>query len=136
VSVLDGEDVDASLLVLATHGYTDANSPRMRSTCDRIRERLGIDSLLYRYLEEDGLPPGEGAFGICGFWEVECRALQGDRAGAARQFERLLTFANDVGLFSEEIDPATHAALGNFPQGLTHVGLINAALSLQERRRQ
>jgi len=134
-SVLDGEEVDASLLTLALHGYSDAGSPRMRSTCDRIRERLGVNSLLYRYLEDDGLPPGEAAFGICGFWEVECRALAGDRSTAVQQFENLLRCANDVGLFGEETDTVTHAALGNFPQGLTHVGLINAALSLEESRK-
>ena len=132
VSVLDGTDVDASLLALALHGYADPGSPRMRSTYERIRARLGVDGLLYRYVEGDGLPPGEGAFGICGFWEVQCRAMRGDRAGAITQFERLLRYSNDVGLFAEEIDPETGAALGNFPQGLTHVGVINAALSLQE----
>jgi GH15 family glucan-1,4-alpha-glucosidase len=133
VSVLDGDEVDASLLLLALHGYADARGSRMRSTCDRIRERLGVDSLLYRYSEDDGLPPGEGAFGICGFWEVACRAQQDERARAEDQFEALLKYANDVGLFAEEIDPSTGAALGNFPQGLTHIGLINAALALQER---
>ena len=135
VSAFDGDDVDASLLVLALHGYVDADSLRMRSTCDRIRERLSAGSLLFRYRESDGLPPGEGAFGICGFWEAECRALQHQGARAVRQFEDLLEMANDVGLFAEEIDPANHAALGNFPQGLTHIGLINAALSLQRMDR-
>jgi GH15 family glucan-1,4-alpha-glucosidase len=134
VSVLDGDDVDASLLVLALHGYADAAGPRMQSTRRRIRERLGAGNLLYRYREEDGLSGGEGAFGICGFWEVECLALGGDHTGAVRQFESLAGFANDVGLLAEEVDPATGALLGNFPQGLTHVGLINAALSLQENR--
>jgi GH15 family glucan-1,4-alpha-glucosidase len=134
VSAFDGDEVDASLLVLALHGYADASSPRMRSTCERIREHLGAGSLLYRYREIDGLPPGEGAFGICGFWEAENRVLQGQRAEAVTQFESLLTFANDVGLFAEEIDPDTGAALGNFPQALTHVGLINAALALEARR--
>jgi GH15 family glucan-1,4-alpha-glucosidase len=134
VSVLDGDDVDASLLVLALHGYADPNGSRMRSTFCRIRERLGADSLLYRYVEDDGLPPGEGAFGICGFWEVECRAKCGDHSAAVRQFENLLRYGNDVGLFAEETDPRTGTALGNFPQGLTHVGLINAALSLREDR--
>jgi len=132
VSVFDGDDVDASLLTLALHGYAPADSPRMRSTCERIRERLGVGPLLYRYLEDDGLPPGEGAFGICGFWEVGCRARRGDRVSAHQQFENLLRHANDVGLFAEETDPITFAALGNFPQGLTHVGLIDAALALQE----
>jgi GH15 family glucan-1,4-alpha-glucosidase len=135
VSAFNGHEVDASLLALALHGYADADGPRMRSTCERIREQLGVDALLYRYRENDGLPPGEGAFGICGFWEVETRALQGDRAEAVRQFERLMTCANDVGLFAEEIDPASLAALGNFPQALTHIGLVNAALALEERRR-
>jgi GH15 family glucan-1,4-alpha-glucosidase len=134
-SVFEGTEVDASLLVLPLHGYIAADDPRMRSTCDRIREQLGIDSLLYRYRESDGLPPGEGAFGICGFWEVECRALQGRHAEAVRQFESLLGDANDVGLFAEETDPVSHAALGNFPQALTHIGLINAALELEARRR-
>ena len=132
VSVLDGDQVDASLLVLALHGYADANEPRMRSTCDRIDERLGVNGLLLRYREDDGLPPGEGAFGICGFWAVECRALQGEQARAVSQFERLLKLGNDVGLFAEQADPITNAALGNFPQGLTHIGLINAALTMQE----
>jgi GH15 family glucan-1,4-alpha-glucosidase len=134
VSTLDGDELDASLLALAIHGYADPAGARMRSTCDRLRERLGANTLMYRYVEDDGLPPGEGAFGICAFWEVQCRAMRGDRSAAVGQFEGLLHCANDVGLFAEETDPDTAAALGNFPQGLTHVGLIAAALSLQERQ--
>ena len=132
VSVLDGTEVDASLLVLPLHGYVDPASPRMRSTYRQIRRRLGIDGLLYRYVEGDGLPPGEGAFGICGFWEVQCRAMSGELSAAISQFERLLQYSNDVGLFAEEMDPRTGEALGNFPQGLTHVGVINAALALEK----
>ena len=132
VSELGGDELDASLLGLALHGYADARSPRMRSTCDTIEKCLGVDGLLFRYREEDGLPPGEGAFGICGFWAVECRARQGDASRAISRFERLLKLGNDVGLFAEETDPVSDAALGNFPQGLTHIGLINAALALQE----
>jgi GH15 family glucan-1,4-alpha-glucosidase len=131
----DGDELDASLLVLPLYGYLTGTEPRMRSTCARIRERLGRDGLVYRYLEtDDGLPPGEGAFGICSFWAVECLARGGDVEAAAQVFERLLSCANDVGLFAEEIDPATGAALGNFPQAFTHVGLINAALTLAEGR--
>jgi GH15 family glucan-1,4-alpha-glucosidase len=128
----DGDELDASLLTLPLYGYIDAKHPRMRATFDRIRERLARGSLVYRYAAgtADGLPAGEGAFGICGFWAVECRARAGDVAGARRAFEELLACANDVGLFAEEIDPETGAALGNFPQAFTHIGLINAALAL------
>ncbi|HET8632070.1 MAG TPA: glycoside hydrolase family 15 protein, partial [Thermomicrobiales bacterium] len=131
---LDGDELDASLLTLPLYGYIDAQHPRMRATCARIHERLARDGLVYRYESktDDGLPPGEGAFGICSFWAVECLARGGDVAAATRAFERLLGCANDVGLFAEEIDPATGAALGNFPQAFTHVGLINAALTLAE----
>jgi GH15 family glucan-1,4-alpha-glucosidase len=131
VSVFDAETVDASLLLLSLMGYADPQSPRMRGTLARVRERLGVNGLLYRYLDEDdGLPGFEGAFGICSFWGVEARALQGDLAGARGDFERLLSLGNDVGLFAEEIDPATGAAIGNFPQAFTHVGLINAAVTI------
>ena len=73
---------------------------------------------------------GEGAFGVCSFWAVEYLARAGEKEAATEAFERLLAHANDVGLFAEEIDPQTGAALGNFPQAFTHVGLINAALAL------
>jgi GH15 family glucan-1,4-alpha-glucosidase len=132
----DGEEVDASLLTLPLYGYIEGTNPRMHSTCARIHEKLARDGLVYRYeaSTDDGLPPGEGAFGICSFWAVECLARGGNVEGATRAFERLLAYANDVGLFAEEIDPDTGAALGNFPQAFTHIGLINAALTLAECR--
>jgi len=130
-----GSDLDASLLTLPLYGYVDGADPRKLSTCDRIRERLGRGALIHRYQgHDDGLPPGEGAFGITSFWAVECMARGGDLAGATAAFEELLACANDVGLYGEEIDPETGAALGNFPQAFTHVGLINAALTLAEAR--
>ena len=127
-----GDEMDASLLVMPLYGYLDGPHPRMRSTCARIQEKLERNGLIYRYEErtKDGLPPGEGAFGICSFWWVECLALGGDVQTATRVFERLLTYGNDLGLFAEENDPETGAALGNFPQGFTHIGLINSALTL------
>jgi GH15 family glucan-1,4-alpha-glucosidase len=130
VSVLGGDTLDASLLQLGRYGYADPASPRMRGTLAAVHARLGRNGLLYRYLEDDGLAPGEGAFGICSFWAVTAQALGGDRRGAGEVFEHLLDYANDVGLFAEEIDPASGAALGNFPQAFTHVGLIDAALTL------
>jgi GH15 family glucan-1,4-alpha-glucosidase len=132
----DGEEMDASLLTLPLYGYIEGKHPRMRSTCARIHEKLARDGLVYRYETgtDDGLPPGEGAFGLCSFWAVECVARGGNVEGATRTFEQLLAYANDVGLFAEEIDPDSGAALGNFPQAFTHIGLINAALTLAECR--
>lgn len=131
VSSFDGEDLDASLLLLALYGYAPADSARMRSTCARVRERLGAGGLLYRYRTADGLAGGEGAFGICSFWCAECMAITGDLEAAIDVFEGVLAYANDVGLFSEEYDPGTGAALGNFPQAFTHLGLIHAAIELE-----
>jgi GH15 family glucan-1,4-alpha-glucosidase len=132
----DGEEMDASLLTLPLYGYIEGTNPRMRSTCARIHEKLATGELVHRYETgtDDGLPPGEGAFGICSFWAVECVTRGGNVEGATHAFEQLLAYANDVGLFAEEIDPDTGAALGNFPQAFTHIGLINAALTLGEYR--
>ncbi|MDE3152290.1 MAG: glycoside hydrolase family 15 protein [Gemmatimonadota bacterium] len=130
----DGADVDASLLLLPRYGYADAGSPRMRGTYARVAARLGANGLLYRYHADDGLAGEEGAFGICSFWAVSYLAQVGDLKRADAAFQHLLTFANDLGLFAEEIDPATGAALGNFPQAFTHVGLIDAALQLAHER--
>jgi GH15 family glucan-1,4-alpha-glucosidase len=129
---LDGDQLDASLLTLPLYGYADAGSSRMRSTLDRILRDLGDNGLIYRYdsSTSDGLPPGEGTFGICSFWAVECLAKAGDAAEASAMFERVLLCQNDLGLLAEEIDPRTDAALGNFPQAFTHVGLINAAVAI------
>jgi GH15 family glucan-1,4-alpha-glucosidase len=133
-AVFDGDDVDASLLQLARYGYVAADSPRMLGTYERIHERLGRNGLLLRYLSgHDGLPPGEGAFGIASFWAAETLARQGRNEEAVAKFEHLLSLANDVGLFAEEIDVGTGEALGNFPQAFTHVGLIDAALTLAEQ---
>jgi GH15 family glucan-1,4-alpha-glucosidase len=133
VARLGGDELDASLLLLSWYGFEAASSERMKSTYTRIRERLGAGGdLLYRYRTTDS--PGEGAFGICSFWGAEFLALGGGTAAEAQvAFGRLCGYANDVGLFAEEIDPVTGDPRGNFPQAFTHVGLINAALSLVQR---
>jgi GH15 family glucan-1,4-alpha-glucosidase len=130
----DGDDLDASLLLLPLYGYVDASHPRMRGTTDRVLAALGRGPLVYRYpaTDDDGRPTGEGTFGACAFWAVECRARGGDLPGARDAFDRLLAYANDLGLFAEEIAPDSGAALGNFPQAFTHIGLIDAALALAE----
>ena len=133
VSVLDRQELDASLLLLSWYGFAEAGSPRMRSTYHAIRQQLGTpNGLLFRYRRE--IP--EGTFALCSFWEAEYLALGGGSLGEARQrFADLIKYENDLGLYGEEIDPITGAALGNFPQAFTHVGLIGAALSISQREK-
>jgi GH15 family glucan-1,4-alpha-glucosidase len=127
-------DLDASVLLLPRYGFHPASTPRMRSTFERIRERLSAGpGLFYRY--DDSLRTGEGAFWICSFWAVDLLARGcGTRDEARALMEAARGYANDVGLMAEEIEPATGEGLGNFPQAYTHVGLINAALALEEAR--
>jgi GH15 family glucan-1,4-alpha-glucosidase len=100
---------------------------------DAIREELDAgDGLLYRYRRDDGLPGKEGAFLSCSFWLVECLARAGRQQDAREVFDRAIARANHLGLFSEEVDPETGELLGNFPQGLTHLSHISAAVALVE----
>jgi GH15 family glucan-1,4-alpha-glucosidase len=134
VTAAECNEVDASILLLARHGFVDATDPRMRATYDRVQKELGAGALLFRfpYGFDDFLPPGEGAFLITSFWAVEYLVLAGEIAAARERFEALLRYGNDLGLFAEEADPETGMALGNFPQAFSHTGLINAALLLAE----
>jgi len=135
VTAFDYHDVDASLLLMSAYGYKSAADPRMLTTYRRIRERLRRDGLYYRYdpqTHEDGLPPGEGMFLMVAFWAIAHRARMGEIDGAIEDFEKVLGYANDVGLFGEEIDPEDKTFLGNFPQAFTHIGLIDAAISIAE----
>jgi GH15 family glucan-1,4-alpha-glucosidase len=130
---LSGSTVDASLLLLPWYGYCQADSPRMLATWRRIQKDLSMGNGLFkRYFGT--FTEGEGAFGICSFWACEYLALGGGTLEEAQAcFASLLRYSNDVGLYGEEIAPGTFAAQGNFPQAYTHVGLINAALSLRGR---
>jgi GH15 family glucan-1,4-alpha-glucosidase len=129
-----GSTVDASLLLLDWYGFSASNDPRLCATFEKIRERLECaPGLLYRYEESRGA--GEGAFGICSFWAADFLARGGGSLDeAVKWFETLLRYGNDVGLFAEEIDPVSGEPLGNMPQAFTHVGLISAALAIEERR--
>jgi len=135
VSILDGDQLDSSLLYLPRIGFLEPDDPRILGTIDAIRRTLGSDDLLYRYEldTDDGLPPGEAAFLPCSFWLVEALAIAGRSDEAQRIFDTLVLRANDLGLYSEEIDRHTGALLGNFPQALTHIGFMNAALCLNEK---
>jgi GH15 family glucan-1,4-alpha-glucosidase len=133
VQYYGGKAVDASLLMIPMVGFLPASDRRVRGTVEVIERHLMTDGFVARYPtseDVDGLPPGEGMFLACTLWLADALALMG-RHGEARQlFERLLGLRNDVGLLSEEYDPAAHRLTGNFPQALSHVALINTACNL------
>jgi GH15 family glucan-1,4-alpha-glucosidase len=133
VSELDGDKLDSSLLLLSWYGFEKPDSPRMRSTYKALRSRLATRrGLLYR---SESLPP-EGTFAICSFWEAEYLALGGGTVSQTRDLlQTLACYQNDLGLYGEEISEETGEALGNFPQAFTHVGLIGAVLSLDQRQK-
>ncbi|HEV2675609.1 MAG TPA: glycoside hydrolase family 15 protein [Aliidongia sp.] len=126
-------ELDASLLLVSTVGFLPADDPRVQGTIAAIERNLLVDGFVLRYRTEtavDGLPPGEGVFLPCSFWLVGAYLQQGRRDEAKALFERLLALRNDVGLISEEYDPAAKRLVGNFPQAFTHVALVGAAFEL------
>jgi GH15 family glucan-1,4-alpha-glucosidase len=131
----DEDTLDASLLLGVIAGYDDPRAPRLVGTVDAIRRELAHGPLLRRYAVEDGLPGGEGAFVACSFWLAEAYARQGRLDEASALMDELIVLANDVGLYSEEIDPASGEFLGNFPQALSHLALVNAVVAITEASR-
>jgi GH15 family glucan-1,4-alpha-glucosidase len=129
---LGGEDADASLLLLPTFGIIEARDPRFIATVRAYEHLLVRDGLMLRYQHPDDFGETTSAFTICSFWWAEALAMMGDLDQAILVFNRVLAHANPVGLFSEDIDPATGRLLGNFPQAYTHVGLIHAAITIGE----
>jgi GH15 family glucan-1,4-alpha-glucosidase len=128
------DDLDAAVLILPLLGLEPANSPSVHGTIDAIHRELSPDGvLLYRYPPgRDGLPGTEGAFLPCSFWLVQALAKAGRPAEAADLFAELLQLASPVGLYAEEMDPATRDHLGNYPQALSHAALVQAALALRD----
>ena len=128
-----GSDVlDASLLLMPLVKFLSPTDPRWLSTLDAITKELVTDSLVHRYNPEvspDGLVGTEGTFSMCSFWLVEAMSRAGRLGDARLLFEKMLTYANHVGLYSEQIGPSGEA-LGNFPQAFTHLALISAAYDL------
>jgi GH15 family glucan-1,4-alpha-glucosidase len=137
----ESKSLDASNLMMPIVKFIAPRDPRMLSTIDRTMEKLVSDNLVYRYeldgklATKDGLTGHEGTFSMCTFWLVDALA-RAERLDEARFiFEKMLSYANHLGLYSEEIS-ATGSALGNFPQAFTHLGLISAALHLDEKLRR
>jgi GH15 family glucan-1,4-alpha-glucosidase len=123
-------ELDAALLLLPAVGFVAWDDERILRTVEAVRAELEVDGLLRRYRAPDGLEGTEGAFVACTFWLAECLARQGRTADARSTFARASAAANDLGLFAEEFDPATGTLLGNFPQALTHLSHIAAAVAL------
>lgn len=124
---------DASLLVLPIVGFLPPDDPRIIGTVEAVERMLMKDGLVLRYLPEptvDGLPGAEGAFLACSFWLADALVVLGRTEDARVLFERLLGLSNDLGLLAEEYDPVAKRMLGNFPQALSHVALVNTALNL------
>jgi GH15 family glucan-1,4-alpha-glucosidase len=135
VQHFDSHVLDASLLLMPLVKFIAPTDPRWLSTLDAITRELVSDSLVYRYNVEaspDGLEGDEGTFSICSFWYVEALARAGRLDEARLAFEKMLTYANHLGLYAEEIGP-TGEALGNFPQAFTHLALISAAFNLDRQ---
>jgi GH15 family glucan-1,4-alpha-glucosidase len=132
------KELDASLLLLPAVGFLKPDDPRVINTINAIEKELVVDGLVLRYdtqLADDGLPPGEGFFLACSFWLVDAYLMIGQREKATALFERLLALRNDVGLLSEEYDLRTKRQVGNFPQALSHLALVNSASNLAHREK-
>jgi GH15 family glucan-1,4-alpha-glucosidase len=118
------DQLDASVLLLPLVGFLPATDPRMWATIKAAEEGLDAGGLVRRWAED---PNG---FVICTYWLVECLAMGGEVEQADQLFRRTTGYANDLGLFAEQANPATREQLGNAPQAFSHVGLINAAWRL------
>ncbi|WP_133650671.1 glycoside hydrolase family 15 protein [Paraburkholderia flava] len=137
--IYGGDDLDASTLLMPLVGFLPPSDPRIAGTVDAIEKTLMHDGFVMRYRTtdvDDGLPPGEGTFLACSFWMVDNLALQGRVAEAHAMYERLLSLANDVGLLSEEYDPAAGRLVGNFPQAFSHVALVHTGLNLMKHEQE
>ena len=136
VQYYGGDVLDASNLLMPLVKFIGPRDPRMLSTLDAINEELVSDSLVYRYHPSDAADDGlggseEGSFSLCSFWLVECLTRAGRLEEARLVFEKMLTYANNLGLYAEQVGD-TGEALGNYPQAFTHLGLISAAWDLNK----
>lgn len=123
------DDLDAAVLLTARNGYCDAFLGRLDATLEAVRRELVVGPLVYRH---SGQKEVEGAFVACSFWLVDALVHCGRRDEARALMDELVALGNDVGLYSEELDPVSGHMLGNFPQALTHLSLINTAAMIAD----
>jgi GH15 family glucan-1,4-alpha-glucosidase len=126
---------DASALLVPAMGFLPTAHPLVAKTIDVVRAELGDGALVHRYKAADGLSGGEGAFLLCSWWLCDCLVHGGRIEEAEAVFEELLGYANDVGLWAEEVEPSSGGALGNFPQAFTHMAHVTSSLHLEAARR-
>jgi GH15 family glucan-1,4-alpha-glucosidase len=126
---------DASSLLVPALGLLPTGHPLIEGTIEAVVRDLAHDGLVHRYKADDGLDGGEGAFLLCSFWLLDCFTHAGRLDEADALLDRLLGFANDVGLFAEEVDPMSGEALGNFPQAFTHMALVTSCAHLSAAKR-
>jgi len=131
VQCFDEPELDAALLLLPIVGFVEFRDPRMMRTAEAVQEQLAVNGLLRRHERRDGLPGTEGAFLACSFWLAECYARQGRLSRAREVFDRAIGAASPRGLFSEELDPRSGELLGNYPQALTHLSHVAAAIAIE-----
>jgi len=134
VQAFGSTDLDASLLLLPAFDFVAWDDERMVRTVEAIGKHLVRDGMVLRYTTDDGVGGSEAPFVACTFWYAECLAHQGRLDEAVEAFDRASSSANDLGLYSEEFDPKTGELLGNFPQGLSHLSHLTAALAIGHRR--
>jgi GH15 family glucan-1,4-alpha-glucosidase len=136
VQAYGSEQLDAALLLIPLVGFLPGSDPRVKRTVRAIERELMRGGLVLRYDSskvDDGLPPGEGVFLACSFWMVSSLKAVGRETEARALFERLVALSNDLGLLSEEYDVNLGRLVGNFPQGFSHIALVNAAFDLEDR---
>jgi GH15 family glucan-1,4-alpha-glucosidase len=139
VQAYGSDYLDAALLLMPVVGFLPGSDRRVKATVQAIERELMPHGLVERYNTNkvrDGLPAGEGVFLACSFWMVSCLKAIGRRRDARKLFEKLLRLQNDLGLLGEEFDVEHNRMVGNFPQAFSHIALVNAAFSLEERKQR
>jgi len=126
------EDLDASVLLMESYGFVQASDPRFKSTVLAVQRELEHNGLMYRYKNEDDFGEPQSAFTICSFWLINSLYKIGYKEEARERFNRLLSYSNHLGLFSEDLDFKTKRMLGNFPQAYSHLAMIESAITISE----
>ena len=126
--------LDSSLLLMEQYGFVDSNDPRYIKTVKAIEKNLCFNGLLYRYKNEDDFGLPSSSFTVCTFWFIDALNKIGERQKAKKLFDKLLSYSNHLGLFSEDLDFKTKELLGNFPQAYSHLALIETAMNLNKTK--